>query len=127
MIFNYNLGPEGRLWTRVVISSCIYKIDYFTILAEGLNLVANKINEKYQYDKWKRMLTRICFLNVIILSVLWFNLFLRLILFQRNFIEKNEFRKNKIWRKKWVLKESFVWTNSFQTFILWKFDWSREN
>jgi hypothetical protein len=32
MIFNYNLGPRGRYELEFVISSCIYKIDYFTIL-----------------------------------------------------------------------------------------------
>ncbi len=32
MIFNYNQGPEGHFLTRVVISSHIYKIDYFTIM-----------------------------------------------------------------------------------------------
>ncbi len=32
MIFNYNLGPGGRYELEFVISSCIYKIDYFTIL-----------------------------------------------------------------------------------------------
>jgi hypothetical protein len=31
MIFNYNLGPGGRYELEFVISSCIYKIDYFTI------------------------------------------------------------------------------------------------
>jgi hypothetical protein len=31
MIFNYNLGPRGRYELEFVISSCIYKIDYFTI------------------------------------------------------------------------------------------------
>ncbi len=29
--FNYNQGPNGLFSTRVVFSSCIYKIDYFTI------------------------------------------------------------------------------------------------
>ena len=32
MIFNYNLGPGGRYELEFVISSCIYKIDYFTII-----------------------------------------------------------------------------------------------
>jgi hypothetical protein len=31
MIFNYNLGPGGRYELEFVISSCVYKIDYFTI------------------------------------------------------------------------------------------------
>jgi hypothetical protein len=31
MIFNYNLGPGGRSELEFVISSYIYKIDYFTI------------------------------------------------------------------------------------------------
>jgi hypothetical protein len=34
MIFNYNLGPGGRYELEFVISSCIYKIDYFTIIIE---------------------------------------------------------------------------------------------
>jgi hypothetical protein len=37
MIFNYNLGPGGRYELEFVISSCIYKIDYFTILRSALN------------------------------------------------------------------------------------------
>ena len=43
MIFNYNLGPGGRYELEFVISSCIYKIDYFTIslpcLENGLGRV----------------------------------------------------------------------------------------
>jgi hypothetical protein len=35
MIFNYNLGPGGRYELEFVISSCIYKIDYFTILSSS--------------------------------------------------------------------------------------------
>jgi hypothetical protein len=34
MIFNYNLGPGGRYELEFVISSCIYKIDYFTIIVK---------------------------------------------------------------------------------------------
>jgi hypothetical protein len=37
MIFNYNLGPGGRYELEFVISSCIYKIDYFTILDYKIN------------------------------------------------------------------------------------------
>jgi hypothetical protein len=36
MIFNYNLGPGGRYELEFVISSCIYKIDYFTIPTENV-------------------------------------------------------------------------------------------
>jgi len=39
MIFNYNQGPGGTLWTRVVISSYIYKIDYFMIEAKILKFL----------------------------------------------------------------------------------------
>ena len=35
MIFNYNLGPGGRYELEFVISSCIYKIDYFTIVKDN--------------------------------------------------------------------------------------------
>jgi len=45
MIFNYNLGPGGRYELEFVISSCIYKIDYFTISAM-FEEISRKINFK---------------------------------------------------------------------------------
>ena len=41
MIFNYNLGPGGRYELEFVISSCIYKIDYFTIHVIEIVLIFN--------------------------------------------------------------------------------------